>query len=66
MVNTKLLDVYIKESGLKVFDIASSLNISEISFWKKKNNIKDFKVSEMDMLCDILNIGADAVNIFFP
>ena len=65
MINNKLLDAYIKESGLSVNDVANSLNISESDFIDKKDNIKDFNVSEIFILCDVLHIVKEQEKVFF-
>ena len=65
MVNVKLLEGYITDSGLNVSDIANSLCISEKTFLYKKNNILDFKISEIYILCNILCIKKNPSEVFF-
>lgn len=65
MINTSLLNDYINKSGLSNKSIAESLNISEKEFLNKKNVIKDFNVSEIFILCDILHIVKHQEKVFF-
>lgn len=65
MVNTELLNQYIKSSGYKVSHICSTLGVSADAFNKKRRNILSFTSSEADKLRILLGIGRDAVNVFF-
>ncbi len=66
MTNTTLLDDYIKKSGLKKSYIAETLGITRVTFSMKCTNKNEFKASEIEILCTLLNIGvADRINIFF-
>ena len=65
MINTTLLDNYIKDSGLDISVIAKNLNLSEHEFVHKKDNIKDFNVSEILILCDVLHIVKEQEKVFF-
>ena len=56
MINTTLLDNYIKDSGLDISVIAKNLNLSEREFVHKKDNVKDFSVMEILTLCDLLGV----------
>ncbi len=56
MVNTKLLNAKIEESGYKRAYIASELNISRQSFCSKVNNSTEFLSSEVQKLCKVLRI----------
>lgn len=56
MVDTAMLRKIIKESGLKLFYIAERLDISAYSFTRKIENRSEFTASEIDKLCDVLNI----------
>ena len=56
MTNSELLKQKIKESGLKLGFIVEKLNTSYAWFNKKLENEKDFNATEMQILCDILNI----------
>ena len=57
----------IKESGLKLGFIVEKLNTSYAWFNKKLENKKDFNATEMQILCEILNITdlAEKDRIFF-
>ena len=65
MINTTLLDNYIKDSGLDISVIAKNLNLSEREFIHKKDNVKDFSVMEILTLCDLLHNITDPVGLFF-
>ncbi len=65
MINTTLLDNYIKDSGLDISFIAKNLNLSESEFVHKKDNVKDFSVMEILALCDLLNIVKEQEKVFF-
>jgi len=65
MINTKLLDNYIKNSGLEVSKVADSLSLSVDEFQNKKNIIRDFTITEIFILCDILHNITDPVELFF-
>lgn len=67
MTNSKLLKLKIKESGLKLGFIVEKLNTSYAWFNKKLENKKDFNATEMQILCEILNITdlAEKDRIFF-
>ena len=65
MINTSLLNDYINNSGLSIKNIADCLNLSENEFIHKKDVIKDFEVSEIFTLCDILHIVKHQEKVFF-
>lgn len=66
MTNTELLKAKIDESGYKLKYIASRLGITYYGFLKKVNNDTEFKASEIQALCDLLNIsGEEKERIFF-
>lgn len=56
MTNTIELEVAIKRSGLTKRKIAKKLGLSEMGFYKKVNNITEFKASEIALLCEVLSI----------
>ena len=56
MTNTTLLKELIEESGLKLKYVADYLGLSAYGFSKKVNNKQEFKVSEVEALCELLNI----------
>ena len=61
MINTELLLNYIVKSKHYVRDIAGQLNLSELAFIKRVGNMADFSVSEINSLCDILNIPQNMI-----
>ena len=66
MTNTTLLEEYIDKSGYKKGYIAETLGISRYTFTLKCKNKNEFKASEIETLCGLLNIGiADRIKIFF-
>lgn len=67
MTNTKALKERIKASGYKQDFIAKKLGITSFGFAKKRDNVNQFKASEIDMLCDLLQIDSleDRFAIFF-
>ena len=66
MTNTKLLEQYIEDSGLKKGFIARQLGITAYGFALKVNNKSEFKANEIAILCKLLKIGAkDKEAIFF-
>ena len=56
MTNTTLLKELIAKSGLKLKYVADHLGLSADGFSKKVNNEQEFKVSEVEALCELLNI----------
>ena len=67
MVDTKLLDEKIKQSGLKPQFIIETLGITPNSFYRKKNNQIPMKAAEIYVLCDLLKITDpdDKAKIFY-
>ena len=66
MTNTHLLEEYIKKSGYKKSHLAKALGISRYYFTLKCSNKAEFKASEIDILCELLNIDMEArMDIFF-
>ena len=67
MTNTKLLEDVIANSGYKKSYIAKSIGITRYSLMKKIRNENEFKASEINGLCNLLNINSadDKVRIFF-
>ena len=66
MTNTKLLEQYIEDSGLKKGFIAKQLGLTSYGFALKVNNKSEFKANEIVALCKLLKIGArDKDAIFF-
>ena len=67
MTNTELLIERIADSGLKRVFIAKKMGLSAYGLAKKINNENEFKVSEIQTLCDILGIQTleEMESIFF-
>ena len=66
MTNTALLEEYIEKSGYKKSFIAKALGITAYALALKIGNKNEFKASEIDILCKLLNIGVrDRMRIFF-
>lgn len=66
MTNTALLDEYINKSGYKKSYIADTLGITRSGLSLKCKNKSEFKASEIEALCKLLNIGiTDRIKIFF-
>ena len=66
MTNTSLLEDYIEKSGYKKSYIAKALGITRSGLFLKCTNKNEFKASEIEILCELLNIGiADRIEIFF-
>lgn len=67
MTDTDLLMDYVKKSGLKLGFIAEQLNLSRFGLAKKIKNNSEFKASEIEKLCNLLNITSmrDRNRIFF-
>lgn len=56
MTNTALLNDIIAKSGYKRQYIAEQIGLSAYGLAKKINNISEFKTSEINGLCELLNI----------
>lgn len=56
MTNSLKLEMYIKRAGLTKRKVAALLGISEMSFYKKLNNITEFKAGEIFKLYKILKL----------
>lgn len=66
MTNTYLLDRYIKQSGYKKSFLANAIGVSRAGFSLKIKNKSEFRASEIDTLCKLLEIGnKDRMAIFF-
>ena len=67
MTDTILLQKYIDNSGLKQAYIAKSIGLSPYGFARKRDNLSEFRPSEIDALCDVLHIDSmeDRFAIFF-
>lgn len=56
MTNTEELRRIIKNSGLKLEYIAEQLGITRFSLSKKIENVTEFKTSEVQKMCEVLQI----------
>lgn len=56
MTDTIALEMAIKKKGLTKKAVAHALNLSECGFLSKLNNKTEFKQSEIDMLCTLLDL----------
>ncbi len=67
MVNTKLLNKKIEESGLKKEYIANQIGITRTGFYKKATNGSEFTTGEVATLCKLLSITklTEKESIFF-
>lgn len=66
MTKTSLLEEYIQKSGLKKSHIASALGLSRYGFSLKCNNKLEFTASEIETLCNLLDISVEKrMAIFF-
>lgn len=66
MTNTSLLEKYIDKSGYKKSYIAAQIGITAYGLNLKINNKSEFKATEIETLCELLNIDIeDRMAIFF-
>lgn len=67
MTDTLELEIAIKRAGLTKEEVAKRLNLSNMGFYQKLNNITEFKASEISRLYDILNLKSleEQQQIFF-
>ncbi len=65
MTNTKLLEQIIKDSGLKKGYIAERLGVSRAGLLNLINNRAEFKVSQIRVLCNLLNLTDTQRNVIF-
>ena len=67
MTDTNKLCAHIRARGLKKSYIAKVLGISRAALSMKLGNRSEFKASEIDTLCELLNIndGAELKAVFF-
>lgn len=67
MTNTELLLQRIQESGLRRNFLAQRMGLSPYGLTLKIQNVNEFKASEIDQLCELLQIDdlAEKEAIFF-
>lgn len=65
MVKSNLLKAKMTEKGYTQKSLASAIGISAASLNYKINNIREFKVSEMRKICDLLEIGPQEAYFFY-
>lgn len=66
-VDVEGLESKLKTTGYKIEHIVNELGISRQAFSKKRKGLVSFRASEVYVLCDLLNIGADErEKIFYP
>ena len=67
MTDTELLEAKIDQSGLKKSYIAQKIAISAFSLAKKLRNENEFKATEINKMCKLLNISSleEKERIFF-
>ena len=67
MNNTELLEAKIKESGKKITYLAEKVGLSYAGFRNCVINKAEFKASQIDILCEELNIVKlkERMDIFF-
>lgn len=65
MVDSKMLNGLIKESGLKNYLIAKTLGISTTSLKSKVEGRTDFKSEEISALKGLLNLSLSQINELF-
>ena len=65
MIDLELLQQKIRESGLKMSYISEKMGISRYTLHMKLVNEREFKVSEMQSICDILGISEEEKSAIF-
>lgn len=65
MIDLKLLNKYISNSGLKKTYIANELKLSLYGLRKKLSGNTEFKASEIYDISKILNLSLEEVNLIF-
>lgn len=68
VINTELLELIIRASGIRYNYIANELKVTPFTLAKKIRNESEFKVSQINKLCEILKINSAETRmaIFFP
>ncbi len=67
MTDTGKLQEYIKRSGLKQEYIADQIGLSSYGFARKRDNLSEFKQTEIEALCKLLHINSlkERDSVFF-
>lgn len=67
MTNTSALEEKIRGCGMKKSWIAKKMGLSQTGLWKKMRGEREFKISEVQTLCDLLGINTieEVSKIFF-
>ena len=66
MTNTEMLNKVINDSGLKLSAIMEQMNINAYETLRAKiENRREFKASEIEKLCEILNLNRDQREAIF-
>ena len=66
MTDTEKLKGKIRASGLRFGYVAEQIGLTPAGFYKKMQNVTEFKASEIQKLCDILKIDdRERSSIFF-
>ena len=61
MTDKTKLEIAIIKSGLTKHEVAKRLGLSDMGFYKKLNNVTEFKASEIAKLKEILKSGKIAI-----
>ncbi len=65
MTNSNKLKGRIVEMGYTLSSFSDALNISRPCFRKKVNGQSDFKVSEIERMCELLKISHSEIGNYF-
>lgn len=65
MPDYELLNQKIKDKGIKLSFIGSVLGVAPNTLHRKLNGINEFKVSEINVLKDVLSLTPEEVNTIF-
>lgn len=65
MIDTRLLKAAIAKKGLTQAEVAKKMGISSQSLNGKLHNKTEFQLSEVMVLCKMLDIGVEKDRIFF-
>lgn len=66
LMNNNLLETYIKFRGFSIRDMAKMTDLSVDDFIEKMRGLKDFRISEMKIMCDALKLKESEIDkIFF-